>query len=237
MNPRLAHLLVRLYPHPWRERYGAEFEALLQAGHGHIGAVRNVIWSALRERIFPTQKDTMNRHSGLSQFQSLCARAPWAIFGVGPLVLLAGAYCAACFILWSGWRIFLPGADTPFGGGPLPLYSFENLYFQAGRLLYFSAPVLVGWGFAFIAARQRIKLVWPAIGLTLIALIGGTAQVHASRTAVTGGFGHIRLDFAIPHSVQEISSSMFHPLIILSLTLLPYLISQLAKTHRENQGV
>src|SRR5258708_20068995 len=29
MNPTLAHLLVGLYPRPWRERYGAEFEGLL----------------------------------------------------------------------------------------------------------------------------------------------------------------------------------------------------------------
>ena len=34
MNPRLAHLLIRLYPRRWRERYGPEFEALLQTGRG-----------------------------------------------------------------------------------------------------------------------------------------------------------------------------------------------------------
>ena len=36
MNPRLAHLLVCLYPPPWRERYAAEFEALLQTGRGDL---------------------------------------------------------------------------------------------------------------------------------------------------------------------------------------------------------
>jgi hypothetical protein len=30
MNPRLAHLLVRLYPRAWRERHDEEFEAILQ---------------------------------------------------------------------------------------------------------------------------------------------------------------------------------------------------------------
>jgi hypothetical protein len=34
MNPALARLLTRLYPRPWRERYGAEFEAFLQTGPG-----------------------------------------------------------------------------------------------------------------------------------------------------------------------------------------------------------
>jgi hypothetical protein len=49
------------------------------------------------------------------RFQSWSARAPWAMFGIVPLLLLAGAYLIACLILWCGWRIFLPAADTPFG--------------------------------------------------------------------------------------------------------------------------
>jgi hypothetical protein len=54
MNPRLVRLLVRLYPRPWRDRYGAEFEALLQSGDGGLRAAANVLWSALHERVFPT---------------------------------------------------------------------------------------------------------------------------------------------------------------------------------------
>jgi hypothetical protein len=54
MNPKVAHLLVRLYPRPWRERYGAEFETLLQSGDGGLRAAANVLWSALHERVFPT---------------------------------------------------------------------------------------------------------------------------------------------------------------------------------------
>ncbi len=55
MNPRLAHFLTRLYPRRWRERYGAEFEALLQAGRGGLRTSANVVWSAMTEYIFPTQ--------------------------------------------------------------------------------------------------------------------------------------------------------------------------------------
>ena len=36
MNPKLARLLVRLYPRAWRERYGAEFAALLETGRGGV---------------------------------------------------------------------------------------------------------------------------------------------------------------------------------------------------------
>src|SRR5579859_1830609 len=50
-----------------------------------------------------------------------------AMIGLAPLLYLAGAYFVACFILWSGWKMFLPGADTPFGGptSPIPIYALQ----------------------------------------------------------------------------------------------------------------
>jgi len=161
------------------------------------------------------------------QFQSWCVRAPWAMFGLAPLFLLTGAYVVACSILWSGWKFFLPGAHTPF----VPLDGFAILYFGVGRLLYYFAPILIGWGIGLIAARQRFKVIWPVVGLVLIASIGGTAQVHASRPAVPGGVGHISMDLALGSSVQDISYSLIHALAILSLTVLPYLIWRLQKAY------
>jgi len=152
------------------------------------------------------------------QLQSWCARAPWAMFGLAPLLLLAGAYLVACFYLWCGWTIFLPGADTPFGAQTGPIYGFENIYFQAGKFYYFGAPVLVGWAIVLMAVRQRLKAVWPTVGLILIAWMGATVQVHASRTEVSGGLGHIRMDLALgPYA-------LIHALVILWLTVLPWAI-------------
>ncbi len=166
------------------------------------------------------------------QFQSWCVRAPWAMFGLAPLFLLAGAWFVALFLLWSGWQIFLPGADTPFGHGhrAARIFEFANLYFQTGRSLYFGAPIFVGWGIGLIAARQRFKAAWPIVGLVLIALIGGTAQVHASRTAVPGGLGHISMNFAVGTYAQGIPG-LFHALVILSLAMLPYLVWRLQQAH------
>ena len=165
------------------------------------------------------------------QFQSWCVRAPWAMFSLAPLLLLAVAWCVALLILWSGWKIFLPGADTPFVriDGSTITDGLAIMYFQFGRSLYFGAPILVGWGIGLIAARQRLKAIWPLLGLILIALIGGTAQVHASRTGVPGGFGHIRMDFALGTSLHGIPDGLFHALVIVSLAVLPYLIWRLQK--------
>src|SRR5207248_3004071 len=86
--------------------------------------------------------------------QSWCVRAPWAMFGLAPLCLLAGAYFVACVYLWFGWKIFLPGADTPFVSPTGPIYGIANMYFQAGKFYYFSVPVLVGWAIGLIAAAH-----------------------------------------------------------------------------------
>lgn len=163
-------------------------------------------------------------------FQSWCARAPWAMFSLAPAVTLAAAWAIALFILWSGWNMFLPGADTPFGGHQVG--GFANLYFQFGKAIYFFAPILVGWGVGVLAAHQRLKAIWPAVGLLLIALIGGASGVQADRTAVPGGFGHIRMSFTLAPSIQGgYPYGLVHAAILLTLTALPYLIWRLRKAH------
>jgi hypothetical protein len=188
-----------------RSRADAESAALVR-----LGGIDDLVKAMIEQR----------------QFQSWGVRAPWAMFGLAPLVLLAGAWFVALLILWSGWKIFLPGADTPF----VPTDDLrEFFYFNIGRSLYFGAPILIGWGIGLVAIRQRSKAFWPTVGLVAIALIGGTAQVHASRTAVSVGVGHISMDFILGHSVHGVPDGLLHALLILSITLLPWVIWRLQK--------
>jgi hypothetical protein len=121
--------------------------------------------------------------------------------------------------------IFLPAADTPFAAQTGPIYGLANIYFQAGKFYYFAAPVSVGWVVGLVAIRQRPKVIWPAVGLVLIAWMGATVQIHASRTAVPRGLGHISMDLALgPYS-------LIHALVILSLAALPYLIWRLQRAY------
>jgi hypothetical protein len=127
--------------------------------------------------------------------------------------------------LWCGLTVFLPAADTPFAAQTGPIYGLANIYFQAGKFYYFAAPVSVGWIVGLVAVRQRPKVIWPAVGLVLIAWMGATVQIHASRTAVPRGLGHISMDLALgPYS-------LIHALVILSLAALPYLIWRLQRAY------
>jgi hypothetical protein len=60
VNALLAHLLTRLYPRAWRERYGEEFNALLEAERASLRGALDVLWSALREHIVLDQGGDMN---------------------------------------------------------------------------------------------------------------------------------------------------------------------------------
>ena len=162
---------------------------------------------------------------GRRQFQSWCARAPWAMFSVTPLVLLLLAYLSSCFILWSGWQIYLPAADTPFGQSSPAIYTLQNIYFQIGRMIYFTAPVVIGLAIGLAAIRQRLKAIWPMIGIALVAWMGGTAQIHASRSGVSR-VGNIALSFFVPPPDQTLSQSLLHVLMYFVLAAVPFLIWQ-----------
>ena len=87
------------------------------------------------------------------ELRSVTARAPWAVLGAGPLLGLVVGWGIALLILWSGWAWFLQGSRTPF----VPLHGFAIAYFGVGRMLYYSAPLLSGWGMALLARRQRVR--------------------------------------------------------------------------------
>jgi hypothetical protein len=214
-------------------RYLAELAdhlADLRAEEEHAGRSRADAESAALARL-GSMDDLAKTMIEQRHFQSWCARASWAMFSLAPALVLAAAWAVALFILWSGWNIFLPGADTPFGAGHYRLFDLPNIYFQFGKAIYFFSPILVGWGIGVVAARQRLKAVWPTVGLVLIALIGGASQVQAGRAPVPGGFAHIRMSFSLAPIFQGNPYGLLHTLILLTMTAVPYLVWRLQQIY------
>lgn len=164
------------------------------------------------------------------RFRSWSARAPWAMFSVTPLLLLLAAYLTAALILWSGWEIFLPAADTPFGQTTPAISSLGNIYFQLGRLIYFSAPVVIGLALGLVALRQRLAAVWPMVGIVLVAWMGGTAQIHVSRSGAPHS-PYIALSFFVQPPDQTVTQCLLHVLVYFALIAVPYLIWRMLRTH------
>jgi hypothetical protein len=158
------------------------------------------------------------------RLHSLSARAPWAVFSLTPLLVLAALWLLSLCLLRLGWHLFMPEASTPFGTlpGPHTLFDPRNIYFQFDRALYLGAPILVSWCMALTAARQRLKALWPIFSLALLALLAATSHVQANRLAIPSGLGHIRLTFALRPAAQS-----EYAMVVLLLALAPYLLWRL----------
>lgn len=168
--------------------------------------------------------------------RSLAARAPLATFAVAPFIALGATYALALLILWSGWRMFMPRTDSPF----VPVEGIPIAYFGVGRLLFFGGPVAIGIVCSLIAARQRVRPVWPALAALLVALAGASTRVHAYRAA---GEEHVSLALGsaplIPSGpfLQDpvawfFSSEPTWILLLLTLALLPYAAYRLRESYR-----
>ena len=160
MNRTCARLFTLLYPRGWRERYGVEFQAILEMNDDRSSSTfragLNVIWSAFRERIFPTRGRTMDQTA--RSFTSMLKR-PSAFLPMA-MSLLALAIVLSDLALYG---IPSPGGDEGavahlwqlLMAGQLPIIcffavkwlrraprqTFSVLSLQAGAVLAACAPV------------------------------------------------------------------------------------------------
>jgi hypothetical protein len=109
------------------------------------------------------------------EFRSWTARAPWAVMVLGPtLTMIVTGYA-----LWFGvvqlmlfYRGITPLPDRVF---PMPLQNFVHV---AAAFTALILPLMIGWAAAGIAIRQRLRPLWPLIGLVLFAVISGTFGIE-----------------------------------------------------------
>jgi hypothetical protein len=155
------------------------------------------------------------------ELRSWTARAPWAVLGAGPLLAVVAAWGLALLILWTGWTWFLQGTPTPF----IPVHGFAIAYFGLGRMLYYGAPLLAGWGVVLLAGRQRVRAFWPVVaGAVLVAAVGATGAVDVRPPTVPGRAGDVGIRF-FPLQAQ-MGDAAVHAMVLLALVAVPYLVWQ-----------
>jgi hypothetical protein len=113
------HVLLRLYPRAWRERYGEELSAQLEAQRPlRIGVVTDLVRGALDAHLHPLRRDDRTiRSSYVSDRGMIAARA---IVAWSPLAAVAVAAAIVLIDFWGGhgymiWWWYGPG--SPVVGG------------------------------------------------------------------------------------------------------------------------
>jgi len=106
--------LLRLYPRAWRERYGEELSAHLEAERPlRVGVVADLVRGALDAHLHPLRRvDSTMRSSSVSDLRTIAARATvvWS-----PVAAVAIAAMMALNDFWFGpsWWLY-----STFGGPP-----------------------------------------------------------------------------------------------------------------------
>lgn len=109
------------------------------------------------------------------ELRSLTARYPWAVFGLGPIALLAVSVVVALYLeIWllnfTSYVLKDVVGITP----SLPTARKATMIYTAyNTLIVFGGPLLFAWLFYWIGSRQRMRPAWIVTGVALICVLGG----------------------------------------------------------------
>lgn len=99
------------------------------------------------------------------QFRSLSARAPWLVFGVAPLFVIAGLLTGVGFTMVGLWHFGLAG-HVPSGARWLT----DILRLWCGMVTIATGPLAATF-FMILAMRQRLPLRWPTVAVLITAIL------------------------------------------------------------------
>ena len=126
------------------------------------------------------------------ELRSLTARFPWAVFGIGPIALLALSVAGGLYLEF--WLLHLPGGIfTYFTGqppGPVTARLATQVYTVYNTLIVYGAPLLFAWLFYWIGSRQRMPAAWIVTGVALVCVLGGFQNLIFYDTGCRG-CGHL----------------------------------------------
>jgi hypothetical protein len=122
------------------------------------------------------------------ELRSLTSRFPWAVFGFGPVVMLALGLLAALVVefgvieLLTAWR-------NAIGLQPSPATAQKaTLAFTAyNTLAVYGAPLGFAWLFYWIGSRQRMPRAWIVTGVAIVCVLGGFQNLIFYDTGVRHG--------------------------------------------------
>jgi hypothetical protein len=182
------------------------------------GLTRNVAEDAARARIGGDDAlaDVMLSRPEL---RSVVARFPWAVFGLGPVLMLVLVVSAA--ILIEGGIAFLHPA-IPRWSVDWARFSFDAVNW----LVMYAAPLAIAAVVSVVGINQRVTTGWVVFGLIIISVVGGFHEVGVKWSYVPMHPSELDESFALapPFPRAMIVSGLFRAAINLTLAGVTYLL-------------
>jgi hypothetical protein len=108
-------ILLRLYPRAWRERYGEELSAQLEAQRPlRIGVVADLVRGALDAHLHPLRRDNSTLRISNMDRRTIAARA--AVVWI-PVAAVAVAAVMVLIDFWEGHTTWFYSSGSPVVGG------------------------------------------------------------------------------------------------------------------------
>jgi len=154
------------------------------------------------------------------ELQSLPARFPRLIFGLGPFALWIATIVASGYGLMLLFHVLRTVGLLPPSGTPEPTW----LHGPASAACFFYAhilPLIIGAGVMVAAARQRVAPLWPMVGAGVISLVAALISIDVAFAQSVGEKG--RLSIGLGVAAEQLPQTVAMTALYAGLLMLPYI--------------
>jgi hypothetical protein len=155
--------------------------------------------------------------------RSFMVRYPWAVFGIGPVMMLGLGVAAALFLevgilmfldyLLHGVIGYAPATEAAKMANAKTATQIFTVY---NTLAVYGAPLLFAWLFYRAGSRQRMRPAWIVTGIVLISVLGGFQNLIFYDTGCRG-CGHLLVQSAFippyPHFAEGLARAAMNLII------------------------
>ena len=122
------------------------------------------------------------------ELKSLTARFPWAVFGVGPVVLLALSAVAALYLEFGLLQFASYLFNDVIGITPsLTTAKRATFVFTIyNTFVVYGAPLAFAWLLYRMGSRQRMRPAWILTGVAMVCVLGGFQNIIFYDTGCKG---------------------------------------------------
>jgi hypothetical protein len=154
-------LLLRLYPRAWRERYGEELSAQLEAQRPlRIGVVADLVRGALDAHLHPLRRDNSTLRISNMDRRTIAARAAvvWS-----PVAAVGAAAVLLLIDFWEGHMVWYRLVGWPSGQGFITLFWYRSEGSSNVRFFPFDEWYDLALHFAMLAFALTGALIFAAV--------------------------------------------------------------------------